>query len=75
MTGNQDPLQFALFKTAKIANIKLMREFIEAGADPFLLDTENCNAITYAMKSNTLDQNSLLMEITEIADGFKKNRQ
>ena len=75
MTGNQDPLQFALFKAAKIANIKLMQEFIEAGADPFLLDTENCNAITYAMKSNTLDQNSLLMELTEIADGFKKNRQ
>ena len=44
MTGNQDPLQFALFKAAKIGNIKLMREFIEAGADPFLLDTENCNA-------------------------------
>jgi len=75
MTGNQDPLQFALFKAAKIGNIKLMREFIEAGADPFLLDIENCNAITYAMKSNVLDQNSLLMELTEIADGFKKNRQ
>lgn len=55
MTGNQDPLQFALFKAAKIGNIKLMREFIEAGADPFLLDIENCNAITYAMKSNVLD--------------------
>ena len=75
MTGNQDPLQFALFKAAKIGNIKLMREFIETGADPFLLDTENCNAITYAMKNNKLDQNSLLMELTEIADGFKKNRQ
>lgn len=75
MTGNQDPLQFALFKAAKIGNIKLMREFIEAGADPFLLDTENCNAITYVMKSNVLDQNSLLMELNEIADGFKKNRQ
>ncbi|NDA90329.1 MAG: hypothetical protein EBY20_05425 [Alphaproteobacteria bacterium] len=75
MTGNQDPLQFALFKAAKIGNIKLMREFIETGADPFLLDTENCNAITYAMNSNALDQNSLLMELTEIADGFKKNRQ
>jgi len=75
MTGNQDPLQFALFKAAKIGNIKLMREFIETGADPFLLDTENCNAITYAMKSNVLDQNSLLMELNEIADGFKKNRQ
>jgi hypothetical protein len=75
MTGNQDPLQFALFKAAKIGSIKLMREFIEAGADPFLLDTENCNAITYAMKSNTLDQNSLLMELPEIADGFKKSRQ
>ena len=52
-----------------------MQEFIEAGADPFLLDTENCNSIIYAMKSDSLDQNSLLIKLTEIVDSFKKNRQ
>lgn len=43
-----NPLQNALFKVAKAGNIKSMVEFIEAGADPYMLDEYGRNAVFYA---------------------------
>jgi ankyrin repeat protein len=72
----QDPLQVALFKAAKIGNIKLIKEFIEAGASPFIRDASNyCAieyAIKYAMKSDAAHTDTFLMELTKLVDNFKK---
>jgi ankyrin repeat protein len=67
--SNQDPLQQALFKAAKVGHIKLMRELIIAGADPFISDEKGHSAISYATKSDPIKTGSLLLELS---DTFKK---
>lgn len=59
----QELLQTALFKAAKVSNIKLMREFIEAGADPFALDKFGRDVIFYAAKQNPVETYTLFEEI------------
>jgi ankyrin repeat protein len=50
--SNQDPLQEALFKAAKVGHIQLMRELIIAGANFFAIDEENHTVLSYAYKSD-----------------------
>jgi ankyrin repeat protein len=50
--SNQDPLQEALFKAAKVGNIKLMRELIIAGANFFAIDEENHTVLSYAYSAD-----------------------
>ena len=69
---SQDLLQKALFQAAKIGNIELMNEFIRTGANPFLRDASNRSALMYAMRSDTLNRATLLMELTKLVDTFKK---
>jgi ankyrin repeat protein len=53
MTNNyENPLQQALFKAAKVGHIKLMKELIQAGADPYARDEINSNALDYAYRQN-----------------------
>ena len=54
------PFQEALFKAAKVGNVKLMRELIKAGANPFAPDEEERNAISYALAANLEDTVKLL---------------
>lgn len=54
------PFQEALFKAAKVGNVKLMRELIKAGANPFASDKEERNAISYALASNLAETVKLL---------------
>lgn len=70
--STQDPLQQALFKAAKVGHIELMREFIEAGADPFALDENNRSAIQYAIDSDSSHPTNFLKELSDIVDNFKK---
>lgn len=42
------PRQEALFKTAKVGDISSMKQFIEAGADPYMPDEQGLNAVFYA---------------------------
>ncbi len=60
---NYSHLQYALFQAAKVGNVKLMREFIVAGADPFAWDENNRNAIFYARKQNKIEADVLLLEL------------
>lgn len=73
----QSPLQQALFKAAKVGHIRLMKEFAEAGADPFALDEYNRCAIQYAqyaLENETSRRAVLLKELSDIANNFKKKR-
>ena len=56
-------LQFALFKAAKVGHIKLMREFIEFGADPFASDENNHDAFFYARQEAPLEAATLFKEL------------
>jgi ankyrin repeat protein len=49
---NQDPLQEALFKAAKVGHIQLMRELIIDGANFFAIDEENHTVSSYAYSAN-----------------------
>lgn len=42
-------LQPALWQAAKVGHIKLMRELIAKGANPFIPDKHGRNAISYAI--------------------------
>ena len=64
-------MQFALFQAAKVGNIELMEEFIGAGANPFVLDSENCSALMYAMRSDPEKTSALLVELADVLDYFK----
>lgn len=44
-------LQEALFQVAKVGNINSMKQFIEAGADPYLLDEDGHHAVYYATRA------------------------
>jgi ankyrin repeat protein len=50
--SNQDPLQEALFKAAKVGHIQLMRELIIAGANFFAIDEENHTVLSYAYQAD-----------------------
>jgi ankyrin repeat protein len=50
--SNQDPLQEALFKAAKVGHIQLMRELIIAGANFFAIDEENHTVLSYAYSAD-----------------------
>lgn len=71
----QTPLQQALFKAAKVGHISLMREFVEAGADPFALDEKNRSVIQYAIESDPADPATLLMQLTDIINLFNNKRK
>ena len=75
---SQDPLQFALIQAAKVGNINLIKEFIEADADPFAWDASNNCAIEYALeyarKSDTEHPGIFLMELTKLVVNFQKKR-
>lgn len=65
MTANftQNLLQKALFQAAKVGHIKLMREFIAAGANPFELDEKEHNAIFYADLADPENTAALLLAL------------
>jgi len=56
-------LQEALFKAAKVGHIKLMRELIEAGANPFALNEDDHNAFFYAEQQACEETAALLREL------------
>jgi len=66
MTNPQ--LQKALFKAAKVGHIKLMRELIEIGANPFALDEDNHNSFFYA-------QLQAPEETAELLKAFRKTNE
>ena len=70
----QDPLQIALFKAARIGNINLVQELIEAGANPFMLDEENRNAIFYATRNDPTKTDKMLMELESVVAKFRKRK-
>lgn len=75
-TQQHNPFQEALFKAAKVGNIKLMRELIKASASPFVLDEEERNAISYALAANPEETIELLAElfpVTSELGGKKQN--
>lgn len=57
------PLQHALFKAAKVGNLNLMRELIEAGADPFASDENGITIISYAYIAAPEATKTLLQEL------------
>jgi ankyrin repeat protein len=59
----QDLRQKALFQAAKAGNIELMKEFVEAGADPFEPDERGNNAIFYANLEDSANTAALLLEL------------
>lgn len=72
-----NPLQQALFKAAKVGHIVLMREFVEAGADPLAPDEDNRCAIQYAqyaLEGETSCRTALLRELSDLVDNFKKKK-
>ena len=60
---NQNPLQQALFKAAKAGNIALMRELIDAGANPYAHDELQRSALSYLMEQNFDALKDLLIEL------------
>ncbi len=68
--SNQEQLQYALFQAAKVGHIKLMRELIFVGANPFKPDEQNRSAIVYAHMANPEELVGLLKEL----DSFETNR-
>lgn len=46
------PTQLALFQAAKVGNISLMRELVNAGANLFSLDEGGKTVISYAYQAN-----------------------
>jgi ankyrin repeat protein len=61
--SNQNPLQQALFKAAKAGNIVLMRELIDAGANPYVHDELQRSALSYLMEQNFDALKDLLIEL------------
>lgn len=70
--SNEQPLQKALFQAAKIGNINLIRDFIKAGADPFIHDEAGRNAISYAIAANPAGATALIMELDKGMGGGDK---
>jgi ankyrin repeat protein len=67
-TNLSSPIQRALFQAAKIGNINLVREFIALGANPFLPDADDRNALSYAIAANPEEASSLIMEMNKAND-------
>jgi ankyrin repeat protein len=61
--SNQSPLQQALLKAAKAGNIALMRELIDAGANPYANDELQRSALSYLMEQNFDALKDLLIEL------------
>ncbi len=65
----KDPIQTqidgidALFKAAKVGNIKLMWDFLAKGADPFALDEKGHDAIFYANLQDSENTAALLLAL------------
>ena len=64
-------LQEALFQAAKAGSFHLIREFIKAGANPFLHDQEDRNAISYAIAADPVEASVLLAELFKAIDPVK----
>ncbi len=64
-------LQNALFKAAKVGNINLMIEFISHGANPFLIDENGYDAISYAMDADPIKTGNMLLKL--ISETMKCN--
>ena len=64
-SNHQGLLQRALFQAAKAGSFELVREFIRAGANPFLHDQEERNAVSYAIAADPAEAKILLTEIFE----------
>lgn len=58
-----NPYQEALFKAAKVGNIKLVREFMQAGGNLFMPDDGGRNALSYAFAANCEETTKLLEEL------------
>jgi ankyrin repeat protein len=70
--SNQNLLQKALIQAAKGGNIELMKEFVEAGANPFEPDEKGHNAIFYANLEDPIKTGSFLLEFAQLIDKYKK---
>lgn len=70
-----EPIQDAIIKAAKAGNIKFMRELIKAGANPFLADENERNAISYALASNIDEAVALAAELFPVVTELPKERK
>jgi ankyrin repeat protein len=61
-------LQKALLQAAKVGHIKLMRELINTGANPFICDDDGRNAISYAMQHDPDSTFALVSELSHMKD-------
>lgn len=64
--------QSALIKAAKVGNVKFMRELIKLGANPFLPDENERNAISYALASNLEETVKLAEELFPVVTELEK---
>ena len=69
--SNHDALQQALFQAAKVGNINLIRELIIAGANPFITDDADRNAIYYMNRYDPVKTDTLLLELEGVISKFR----